>query len=85
MANVKIRNLPDEVHRAIRIQTAQHGHSIEAEIQSMPARESMPEGRVKLGAFLATVARNVGGLNDEEHAMFEIVRIKSLAREMDFE
>ena len=31
MANVNVRNLPDEVHRAIRIQAAHHGRSTEAQ------------------------------------------------------
>jgi plasmid stability protein len=31
IANVNVRNLPDEVHRAIRIQAAHHGRSTEAQ------------------------------------------------------
>ncbi len=38
MANVNVRNLPDEVHRAIRIQAAQHGRSTEAEIRDILER-----------------------------------------------
>ncbi len=30
MANVNVRNLPDEVHRAIRVQAARHARSNEA-------------------------------------------------------
>ena len=85
MANVNVRNLPDEVHRAIRIQAAQHGHSTEAEIRNILARAAMPEGRVKLGTFLASIARDAGGLNDEEHALFESVRIRSSSRAVAFE
>lgn len=85
MANVNVRNLPDEVHRAIRIQAAHHGHSIEAEIRDILERAAKPEGRVKLGSFLAAIAREVGGLTDEEHALFESVRIKSEARAVSFE
>lgn len=43
MANVNVRNLPDEVHRAIRIQAAQHGRSTEAEIRSILERAARPE------------------------------------------
>ena len=85
MANVNVRNLPDEVHRAIRIQAAQHGHSTEAEIRSILARAAMPEGRVKLGTFLASIGSDAAGLNDEEHALFESVRIRSSARAASFE
>jgi plasmid stability protein len=85
MANVNVRNLPDEVHRAIRIQAAQHGRSTEAEIRDILERAARLEGRVKLGSFLASIARETGGLTEEEHALFETARIKSSARAMSFE
>lgn len=90
IANVNVRNLPDEVHRAIqiqaaRIQAAQHGRSTEAEIRTILERAARPEGRVKLGSFLASIARETGGLTDEEHALFESVRIKSAARAVSYE
>jgi hypothetical protein len=40
---------------------------------------------VKLGSFLASIAREAGGLSDEEHALFESARIKSSARAASFE
>lgn len=85
MATVNVRNLPDEVHRAIRIQAAQHGRSIEAEIRDILERAVRPEGRVKLGSWLASITREAGGLTDEEHALYESVRIKSLVRATSFE
>lgn len=85
MANVNVRNLPDEVHRAIRIQAAQHGRSTEAEIRSILERAARPEGRVKLGSLLASIASEAGGLTDEEHALFGSARIKSPARAVSFE
>jgi len=85
MANVNVRNLPDEVHRAIRIQAAHHGRSTEAEIRDILERAAKPEGRVKLGSLLASIAREVGGLTDEEHALFERARIKSAARAVSLE
>ena len=48
-----VRNLPDEVHRALRIRAAQHGHSMEAEAREILAAAVAPEGRVKLGSLLA--------------------------------
>jgi len=75
MANVNVRNLPDEVHRAIRIQAAHHGRSTEAEIRDILERAAKPQGRVKLGSLLAAIAREAGGLTDEEHALFERARI----------
>ena len=85
MANVNVRNLPDEVHRAIRIQAAHHGRSTEAEIRDILEQAAKPQGRVKLGSFLAAIAREAGGLTDEEHALLESVRIKSEARAVRFE
>lgn len=85
MANLNVRNLPDEVHRAIRIQAAHHGRSTEAEIRDILERAAKPEGRVKLGSFLAGIAREAGGLSDEEHALLQGVRIKSAARAVSFE
>ena len=35
MASVTVRNLPDEVHRALRVRAAQHGRSTEAEIRDI--------------------------------------------------
>jgi len=85
MANVNVRNLPDEVHRAIRIQAAHHGRSTEAEIRDILERAAKPQGRMKLGSFLAAITREAGGLSDEEHAVFESARIKSAARAVSFE
>ena len=85
MANVNVRNLPDEVHRAIRIQAAHHGRSTEAEIRDILERATKPEGRVKLGSLLASIAREAGGLTDEEHALFESVRDRTPAEPMRFE
>jgi plasmid stability protein len=85
MANVNVRNLPDEVHRAIRMQAAHHGRSTEAEIRDILERAARPDGRVKLGSFLASIAREAGGLTDEEHALVESARIKSAARAVSFE
>ena len=85
MANVNVRNLPDEVHRAIRIQAAHHGRSTEAEIRDILERAAKPEGRVKLGSYLASIAREAGGLTAEEVVTFESARIKSPARAAGFE
>ena len=71
-------------HRAIRIQPAHHGCSTEAEIRDILKRAAKPEGRVKLGSLLASIAREVGGLTNQEHALFERARIESAARAVSF-
>lgn len=84
MASVTIRNVPDEVHRAIRVRAAQHGRSIEAEMRDILETAVKPQGRVKLGSLLAEIGRKLN-LSDEEFAIFESVRDGTLARAASFE
>lgn len=85
MANLHVRNLPDAVHRALRVRAAHHGRSTEAEIRDILENTVRPPERVKLGSLLASIAREAGGLTDEEHALFERVRDKTPAEPMRFE
>jgi antitoxin FitA len=85
LANVNIRNLSDEVHRAIRIKAAQHGRSTEAEIRAILEQAAKPEGRVKLGSFLASSVHEIGGLSDAEQVLFERVHSGTAARAARFE
>ncbi len=71
MASITIRNVPTEVHRALRVRATRHGRSTEAEIRVILEQAAKPEGRVKLGALLVSIAHEAGGLTDEEHALFE--------------
>lgn len=63
MASITIRNVPDEVHRALRVRAALHGRSAEAEIRAILENAVKPEGRVKLGSLLAEIGREVGGVD----------------------
>lgn len=83
MPAVTIRNVPDEVHRAIRVRAAQHGRSAEAEMRAILEDAVRPQNRVKLGSMLAVAGRKVG-LTDEEFALFESVRDKTPARAASF-
>lgn len=65
MATVTVRNLPDEVHRAIRLQAARHGRSTEAEIREILARSVRPEGRLRVGTELRRYAEQIGGADLE--------------------
>src|SRR6218665_2817687 len=85
MANVHVRNLPDAVHRALRVRAAHHGRSTEAEIRDILEIATRPPKRVKLGSLLATIARVAGGLTDEDHALFESVRDRTPGEPMRFE
>lgn len=85
MATVNVRNLPDAVHRALRVRAAQHGRSTEAEIRFILEQATLPAERVKLGSLLVSIAREAGGLTDEEHALLDSVRDKTPAEPMTFE
>lgn len=84
MAMLTVRNIPDEVHRALRVRAAQHGHSMEAEVREILESVVNPEGRVKLGSLLADIGRQAK-LTDEEFAVFGQVRDKTPARSVSFE
>jgi plasmid stability protein len=85
MTSITIRNVPDEVHRAIRVRAAMHGRSAEAEIRDILEQAARPEGRVKLGTLLASIAREADGLTDAEAEHFDQLRDKTPAEPMSFE
>jgi len=70
MAMMTVRNLPDEVHRALRVRAALHGRSAEAEVRAILEQAVKSKGRVRLGSLLADIGRNAG-LQDDDLAVFE--------------
>lgn len=84
MAMLTVRNLPDEVHRALRVRAALHGHSMEAEVREILEAAVAPEGRVKLGSLLADIGKEAK-LTDDEFAVFEQARDKTPAKQVNFE
>lgn len=84
MSSITVRNVPEEVHRALRVRAARHGRSTEAEIREILAAAVKPEGRVKLGSLLADIGRKAR-LTNEEFAIFAEVRDKTPARPVRFE
>ncbi len=65
MAMLIVRNLPDEVHRALRVRAALRGRSTEAEVRAILAETVLPEGRAALGALLTAVGRRAGLTGDD--------------------
>ena len=65
MATINIRNLPDEVHRAIRIRAAQNGRSTEAEVREILAQTVQPANRLRVGTELRRYAEQCGGVELE--------------------
>ena len=83
MATVTVRNLPDEVHRALRVRAAMHGRSTEAEIRDILETTVRPPERLRLGTALAKLGRRAG-LTDEDFAVFEQARDKTPAKPARF-
>jgi plasmid stability protein len=70
MAMLTVRNLPDDVYRALRLRAATHGRSTEAEVRAILEGAVKPEGRVKLGTLLASIGKRAA-LSDKELAAFD--------------
>ncbi len=65
MAVLTVRNLPDEVHRALRLRATQHGRSTEAEVRAILESVVKPPERVKLGTLLQEMSRRAGLTNED--------------------
>jgi len=84
MASLTVRNVPDDVHRALRVQAAQHGHSTEAEVRAILANAVKPEHRLLMGDALEALGRKIG-LTDEDAEALNDIRSKTPAEPMKFE
>lgn len=84
MASITVRNVPDDVHRALRVLAAQHGRSAEAEIRDILEQAVKPAKRVRLGDALAALGRKFG-VTDEDIASIDQVRDRTPAKPMTFE
>ena len=82
MAMMTVRNIPDEVHRALRVRAAMHGRSTEAEVREILEEAVRYENRVKLGSLLADIGRQAA-LQDDELSVFE--RDKTPANPVEFD
>lgn len=65
MAVLTVRNLPDEVHRALRLRATQHGRSTEAEVRAILESVVKPPERMKLGTLLQEMSRRAGLTNED--------------------
>jgi plasmid stability protein len=84
MAILTVRNVPDDVHRALRVRAARHGRSTEAEVREILTAAVKPEKRVRVGDALAAIGRKVG-LTNNDFAVFENVRDKTPAKPLSFD
>lgn len=88
MAAVTIRNLSEEVHRALKVRAAQHNRSTEAEMRAILEAAVRPEGRLQLGTALSEASRKMGLSNADIEALeqtLEEIRDRRPAEPMTFE
>ncbi len=79
MASVTVRNLPDDVHKALRVRAAQNGRSTEAEIRMILEEAVKSKKRLLIGSELAA-------FGDKHGIDFDIaVRKKEPIRFVNFE
>lgn len=69
MAILTVRNVPDEVHRALRLRAAGNGRSTEAEVREILENAVKSEKRVRMGDALAALGRRVGLSNQDFEAL----------------
>ena len=69
MTILTVRNVPDEVHRALRVRAAMRSRSPEAEVRAIRKEAVAQEGRIGLESKLSDIGRRVK-LTDEEFKTF---------------
>lgn len=84
MSVLTVRNLPEEVHRALKLRAARQGRSTEAEVRAILEEAVKPPGRVRLGSLLHAIGRRAR-LSDDEVALFEQTRDRTPAEPLHFE
>ncbi len=84
MPSITVRNIPDEIHRALKVLAAQHGRSAEAEVRDILANAVKPKRRKRLGSLLVDIGHQAR-LSDEDFVNIEQVRDKTPAKPTTFE
>jgi len=84
MAILTVRNVPDDIHRALRVRAAEHGRSTEAEVREILAAAVKPEKRVRVGDALSAIGRKIGLTNGDVDAL-ERSRNKTPAKPLRFD
>jgi len=82
MAVLTVRNLPEEVHRALRVRAAMHGRSTEAEERDILETAVRPPDRLRMGTALAELGRRAG-LTAEDLAAIETAHDRKPAEPLE--
>ena len=67
MPQIVVRQIPDEVHRALKARAIEHGRSAEAEMRDILAQAVLPDGRKRVGDVLCEIWKGA----DTSHLAFE--------------
>ena len=84
MAILSVRNLPDEIHRALKIRAAQHGRSTEAEVRAILEQAVNQASRIKIGQALFELGRTCG-FTDKDFDDLQTLRDSTPAEPLRFE
>ncbi len=76
MPAVTIRKLSEETHRALKARAAQRHRSTEAEIRAILDAAVRPEARLRLGAALAELSREIGLTNADVEALGQVREVR---------
>lgn len=84
MAALSVRNIPEDIHRALKLRAAAHGRSAEGEVRAILAAVLKPEPRVKLGDALAAIGRR-HALTDEDVDYMNAQRVRFEPKPIGFD
>ena len=79
-----VRNIPDEIHNALKVRAKLHNRSVEAEVCAILEEAIWSEPRIRMGDALASLGRKIG-LSNDDIAVFDQVRDKALAEPVRYE
>ena len=68
-SSLTIRNVPDDVHRALKQQAARNGRSLDAEVRTILSSAVKPETPVRLGDALSALSQQIGLTNEDFDAL----------------
>lgn len=83
MGNITVRNLPDEIHQALRLRAASHQRSTEAEVRAILANAVAPTKKIRLGTAMASLSRQTG-LDSQEAKQLDTALAHAPAQPMKF-
>ncbi|QEA38272.1 plasmid stabilization protein [Pistricoccus aurantiacus] len=84
MGMMTVRNIPDDVHSAIKARARRHNRSAEAEVRAILEEATQSERSIPMGDALAELGRKVG-LTNEDFAVLEQMRDNTAAEPVSFE